>query len=202
MTNKQLLKDTLIAWLPLGAAIIGMAGIAYLTAQQNYRLNANDPQVQLSEELIKALEQGAPPEALLPQAQTDIALSLQPFGIIYSATGTPAASSAALDGKTPELPKGALLAADKTGDSLVTWQPQKGIRIAAVIKKYKGGYVLVGRNLREAEKRIGLLNLQIGVPLLAILILTFLLKLYAIKYKTKEIRREVHQEVVHDLAKS
>ena len=194
--QKKMLVQTLVAWLPLAAAAIGVSGIVYLSVQQNYRLNANDPQIQLTQDLTEALAQGAPPELLLPQSKTDMSKSLQPFAVIFSATGTPMASSAQLNDQTPSLPNGVLEKVAKTGEGRITWQPAKGVRIAAVIKQYKDGYVLVGRNLQEVEKRITLLGMQTGVALLIVLIVTFLLKLVAKQFGTKELEKEVHHEVM------
>jgi hypothetical protein len=44
----------------------------------------------------------------------------------------------------------------QNGEDRVTWQPEAGVRIAAVIEGYGGaapGYVLAGRSLREVEIR-------------------------------------------------
>jgi hypothetical protein len=42
------------------------------------------------------------------------------------------------------------------GEDRVSWQPEPGVRIAAVIIRYQGaqsGFVLAGRSLREVEVR-------------------------------------------------
>jgi len=47
-----------------------------------------------------------------------------------------------------------VLSSTKNGsENWVTWQPRGGVRIAAVVVKSQGGYVLAGRSLREVEKR-------------------------------------------------
>ncbi len=49
----------------------------------------------------------------------------------------------------------------------LTWEPQSGVRIAAVVDSFnsatQSGYVLAGRNMREVETRIEKLAMQIGI---------------------------------------
>lgn len=141
-------------WFPLGVAVTLLCGIVYVTIQQTYRMEANDPQVQIAEDIRATLEQGTKPEQIVGQTKVDIGTSLDTFVDIYGADKNIVASSATLNGTVTSIPTGVLDAATKKGETRVTWQPQKGVRIAAVVTKYKDGYVLVGRNLREVESRV------------------------------------------------
>jgi hypothetical protein len=52
------------------------------------------------------------------------------------------------------------------GQDRVTWQPEPGVRIAAVVVRYQGaqpGFVLAGRSLREVEVREDNAELIAGV---------------------------------------
>ena len=55
--------------------------------------------------------------------------------------------------KTPSLPDGVLQMTKALGENRLTWQPQVGVRIAAVIVASDKGFVLAGRSLREVEIR-------------------------------------------------
>jgi hypothetical protein len=56
------------------------------------------------------------------------------------------------------------------GENRVTWQPEPGVRIAAVVASYSGtqsGFVMAGRSLRETERRVDQLGELIGAAWLA-----------------------------------
>ncbi|HTX80478.1 MAG TPA: hypothetical protein VMC62_12455 [Longilinea sp.] len=143
-------------WLSLAALTIVMCSLVYLVGQQILRQSANDPQIQIAEDAAAELSNGADAQALLPSASTDVAHSLAPFLIIYDDSGKVVASSALLDGSTPQLPDGVLDNVRKNGEDRITWQPKAGVRIATVIVPVTGstaGFVLAGRSLREVEIR-------------------------------------------------
>jgi len=74
-------------------------------------------------------------------------------------------SNTQLHGKTPKLPQGVLAYTKAHQQDRLTWEPQAGVRIAAVVMYYHGlnqtGYILVGRSLREIEKREQMLTVQV-----------------------------------------
>lgn len=165
-------------WIPLAVGVTLICGLVYATVQQNYRQNANDPQIQISEDVVAAIDGGQKPEEMLgTSVKTDIAKSLAVFVVIYDSAGKPIASTAQLDGKDPEVPMGVLDHAKTAGENRVTWQPKEGVRIAAVVKSIEGGfsgYVLVGKSLREVEQREGQLTLMIGIAWLITLLATLI----------------------------
>jgi hypothetical protein len=164
-------------WLPLAIVASGLCFFTYVAVQQNYRMSANDPQVELAQNDAAALSAGTSPEQIVPSTSVEIGKSLSTFTLIFDANGNVLASSALLDGKTPSIPAGSLTAALKTGENRVTWQPRTGLRFATVIDAYTSpagkGYVLVGRSLREAEARIDNLTLMLTLTWLAALIASF-----------------------------
>jgi len=94
-----------------------------------------------------------------------MARSLSPFVIAYDDQGRPLASQAQLDGKTPVPPSGVFDFVRQHGEERVSWQPilgnSHGVRIAAVVQRVNGahpGFVLAGRNMREVEARIDLVQ--------------------------------------------
>jgi hypothetical protein len=174
-------KSILRHWLPMAVVVTATCVLAYTLAQQLLRTGANDPQVQMAEDAADALAAGQAPEAVLPSAQVDLARSLAPFLIVYDGEQQVAASSAVLHGQTPALPAGVLDAALKRGENRVTWQPESGVRIAAVVVPHGGasaGYVLAGRSLGEVERRYD----QIGALCAAAWVATLAAALVAVVF--------------------
>ena len=175
-------KHTILSWLPQAIASTIILLVVYGAVQQNIRQSANSPQIQLAEDGGAILAQGIPPFELLGNSRVDIVKSLSPFAIIYSASGTPMASSGYLKGSVPVIPSGVLEYARSHGEDRLTWQPAPDTRIAAVVSYYHGsstGYILVGRSLREAEALESSIVLMTGAALIILLVTTFLASLYA-----------------------
>ncbi len=152
-----MLRNTLKIGLPLAIAITTLTGLIYLSAQQVYRMSANDPQIQMAEDAASALAAGQAAESLVPAGKVDIAQSLAPYLVIFDTGGKPIAASGLLHGQAPTLPAGVLDYTRQHGEDRISWQPEPGVRSAAVVVSAGGGqagYVLAGRSLREVEKRI------------------------------------------------
>jgi len=152
-----------------------LCGIIYLSVQQTLRHLANDPQIQLAEDIAAALSRGETPALLrAPTSERlDIAQSLAPFVITYNANGQPEFATGRLDGKTPTPPSGVLEHARVQGQNRVTWMPRHDVRCAAVVVPYSGahsGFVLAARSLRETEVRVSLIGHLILVAWLASLV--------------------------------
>jgi hypothetical protein len=165
----------LVAWLPIAVVSVGLCGLVYVAVQQVLRQGANDPQVQLAEDGARALAQGGTVERVVPTTPVDVAQSLTPFLIVYDARGQALASSGLLQGRIPAMPGGVLDYARQHGQNRLTWEPQRGVRIAAVIVSYGesgGGYVLAGRSLREVERRESQAEGEAGGALVLILAAT------------------------------
>jgi len=148
------------------AAIITLlCGIIYIVVQQNYRMNANDPQFQMIEDAANALNNGAEPKSAVPIAtDVEISKSLAPFLIIYDDAGNIAATNALLNGQAIKIPAGVITYVQKNGSDAATWQPLPGVRLAMVAVHTitgKGYVVVAGRSLRKIEERIALLGKQV-----------------------------------------
>ena len=129
------------------------SGVIFVTVQQSLRLSANDPQVQIAGDILNSLAQGADPKQL-STTTVDMASATNPFVIIYDNSEKVVGTTVELDKKTPVPPKGAFEKTKKNNESRFTWEPKKGLRQAAVMVKYKDGYVLTGKSLGEIEDRI------------------------------------------------
>lgn len=150
------LKSILRRWLPLAVAITALCGLVYLAVQQELRQTANDPQIQMAGDAAAALENGAAVESVVPAGKIAVEKSLAPFVMVFDDRGEVLGSSALLHGQVPQLPAGVLDYVRSNGQDRVTWQPEPGVRIAAVIVRSQGaqpGFVLAGRSLREVEIR-------------------------------------------------
>ena len=143
--------------LPLLAILLTLttfvAGAGYVISQQVLRMSANDPQIQLAEDAANRVNRGEIPSAVIPERQIDMASSLAPFIIFYDDSGHPVTGSALLDRSIPAMPPGVFDNVRSHGEERVTWQPRPGVRIASVVTRTTGGFVLAGRNLREVEIR-------------------------------------------------
>jgi hypothetical protein len=128
----------------------------YATVQHALRSGANDPQLQMAGDPVTQLEQGVDAATVVGSRQVDMARSLSPFLIVYDASGEPIASAAQLNGHAPKPPIGVLHYASTHQQNVVSWQPERGVRIAAVVQPYArqhAGFVLAGRSLRVVEER-------------------------------------------------
>jgi hypothetical protein len=159
-------------WLPIAIVTVGICGLVYAGVQQALRQSANDPQIQMAEDAANALAKGAAVETVVPQAEVDVQRSLSPFLIVYDDSGTVLKASGLLNGQVPRLPRGVLDYTRVRGQDRVTWEPQRGVRMAAVVVRYAGqqsGYVLAARSLREVEKREDQQLLIAGLAMLCVL---------------------------------
>ncbi len=167
-------------WVVLAAIMTVLVGLVYAGVQQNYRQNANDPQIEITQEISEAITKGAPADQIIPPtAGTDIKDSLAAFAMVFDKDGKVIGSSAKLNDKDPVPPKGVFDDAKKHGRNILTWQPEKGVRIAAVVAPVKNGdneyFILAGRNIREIEKREHSLALMSGISWVVLLLLSGLL---------------------------
>ena len=168
-------------WILIVVIVSLLSGLIYVAVQQTIRLSANDPQIQMSEDLATKLTEGLSPQNIVPFEKVNIATSLAPFIIIYDQLGNILISTASLDGLPPKLPKGVFDDVRIHKESRLTWQPKEAVRGAIVVTRYDGaqsGYVLVGRSLREVKKLEDKILLLVGIGwITTVTIVTVLLKL-------------------------
>jgi hypothetical protein len=169
-----LLRRAFAIWLPVTAAASVVILLIFVAVQQDLRLGANDPQIQMAEDAAAHLDAGASPTAVLPNEHIDMAHSLAPFVIVFDHQGQPLASSAALNGETPLPPPGIFTSVPKNGRNAITWQPAPGVRSATIVVAYAHGYVLAGRSLRVVEERESSLGNSVIVAWLGMLVFSVL----------------------------
>jgi len=147
-------------------------------------MNANDPQVQIAEDDTAKIEEfGAGPQSIVG-APIDISKSLAPYVIIYDENGSAVASSGLLKGIIPAPPKGVFSYLKTNLEDRFTWEPEKNIRSAVVMRKINGprpGFILVGRSLREIEAREMSLRLMILSAWASAMFVTFIYSAYIVR---------------------
>lgn len=160
-------------FLILATIVTLLCGLVFITAQQIHRQSANDPQIQISEDMANYLSHSKDITSVMPKSEVDISKSLVWFVMDFNDNGEVKATNAKLDGQTPVVPKGVLDHAKQKGQHRVTWEPKEGVRIATVITSYDGGSLLIGRSLRETDSRIMMLHKKVTLAWLTTLAITF-----------------------------
>lgn len=153
------MKKVFLMWIPFVLILSFFSFVVYIVVGQSVRSAANDTQAEVIEHVLR--EVYADPHLDLTRLLgpvIDIKENLAPFVIVFNNGGVPVASSAVLNGGTPVPPAGVFKYLLKHDDHRFTWQPEKGVRIAVVMRKLEGepyGFILAGRSLREVERRKG-----------------------------------------------
>jgi len=187
-------------WFFAGFLSLIFAGLAYVLVQQSYRMSANDPQIQIMIDATEALDQGVTPDQLIPSSTpVNLATTLDAFLIVLDDKGQVIASSAQLNGKTPVPSSGVFDSVKNKGQDRFTWQPEKGVRIAAVVDKYQtadsSGFLLVGRSLKEIEKReMATLILSAGAWVASLIVSMVLAILFFFHRKPRHVIPEIPKE--------
>lgn len=191
----HILIKSFIRWLPFGLVITALSGLVYLSVQQNYRQNANDPQIQIAEDAAAVLQKENIPAAVVPRGPLiDIKKSLAPWVAVYDAKGKPLESSGVLNDAPPAPPLGLFNENSwidpKTyytpagAETRVTWQPEPDVRQAiVVVHATNGEFVVAGRSLREVENRVGMLSLHAFLAWVVTSVSSFVLIAFLIFFK-------------------
>lgn len=154
--NIKLFKTSFAAWIPLAVAITILCGLIYVAVQQSLRQSANDPQIQLVEDIASQLAAGQNPLYFVPPGKIDVSKSLATYILVFDGNGKLIDSSVTVNGKSPSFPQGVFPQTKAKGETRFTWQPVAGIRSAIVMDYYRGshpGFVAVGRSIKEIEIR-------------------------------------------------
>ena len=114
---RTLVKNILKQWLTLIIAITCIYFTIYVVIQQDIRIGAYDPQIQLAEDTAKNLNNYIQP-VYLPKI--DIAQSLGILMIIYDGQGHIESSNGTLNGELPQIPFGVLTMAKQKGENRLT----------------------------------------------------------------------------------
>ncbi len=190
MENTQHVSPTMHkTYIILATVLVLSFGFAFVVGRQVLRMGANDPQMEIIESFYETLSQGQDPALFGSIPPVDMQKGLTPFVNIYDGEGKFVAGNGKLGEASPAPLKGVFDSAKTKGKTTFTWQPQKGVRIASVIKSYsagdKQGFILAGKSLRETENRIQTL-MKISVVSLVLALLASWLAVNAVFMKRKE----------------
>jgi hypothetical protein len=165
-------------WIMLAFTSTALVGLVYVAQQQQYRLDANDPQIQLAEDGATAYQNGTNPAQIAGPGQVEMASSLAPFVTVYDQSAEVMATGGQFMGQTLSPPSGTFTYAKAHGQERFTWAPRPDTRMAAVLV-YTGsshpGYVLAARSLTEVENREDSLLYMSALVLAVMLALSALL---------------------------
>ena len=149
-------KSNTLTHFAAAALVTILVGLIEVSVQQSYRMDANDPQLQMARDIAARIEKGQSIDRLMTNDSIDIAKSLAPFTVLYDNNNVPIQSNGLLDGKLPGIPAGVLQFAKNRGENVLSWQPRAGVRVALVVEPVHSAsvsFVAVGRSLLEVEKR-------------------------------------------------
>jgi hypothetical protein len=140
--------------LTLGFILTAWGLFAAMSIQGALRRSADQPQLRMAQDYAAMLTDGSTADKILPSTQVDIANSAEPFAIFYNSAGQPVAASGYILNSIPVPPSGVFQYMRAHSSDKFTWQPLRGVRIAAVVRRVDGnqpGFILVGRSLQATE---------------------------------------------------
>jgi hypothetical protein len=152
--NQLFARPIFFHTITLGLVLTVWGTFAAMTIQGALRRSADQPQIQMAQDYAAALQSGSSLEETLPPVHVDIQRSLEPFAIFYNPEGQPVGATGHIDQNVPKPPAGVFAYLRTHATDKFTWQPQPGLRIAAVARRVDGpqpGFVLVGRSLQMTE---------------------------------------------------
>jgi hypothetical protein len=168
---RHVVRHALPVWLPVIAVATVLIGVMYVVVQQDLRSGANDPQLEMAQDLAGRLATGDGATQVAAGPVVDLSRSLAPFVIVLDESNNVIASTGQLNGITPRPPEGVMKAA-ATERNVLTWQPRSDVRLAIVVQAWRSrtmsGTVIAGRSLREVEHREFELMLELAAGLVGV----------------------------------
>jgi hypothetical protein len=149
-------QTNIFTHLAAAAVVTILVALVYAGVQQAHRSGANDPQLQIARDITNDLKNQNATDKWFSGDKIELSQSLSVFDVLYNDKGEPLMSTGLLNGKMPLLPKGVFDFAKSNGENVFTWQPQRGVRVAIVLKSLRSpsySFVAVGRSLSEVEQR-------------------------------------------------
>lgn len=195
---------SVVIFVLLAVIITLIYGSIYGSVQQVYRSLANDPQVDVVDQLAGIIKQDIPLEAIIGEAdQIEIADSKGLFVMVFDKNKNLVGSSAVLNGKALSLPSGVFDQANQDAGNRFTWEPEKGLRMAVVLKQIDDkGYALAGRSLKETELRTNQITTMLIVAWTLSLLVTLVLSLVLKPRRPIEVIEETNVTVVENSPES
>lgn len=164
------------------------------------RQQANDPQVEVTDQVANIIRQGAPLDVIVSGAeQVDLANSSALFVMIYDKDKNLVGSSAVLDGQPLALPADALDKAKNFNDYRFDWQVSEYVKVAAIVKAVdETGYVVAAKSLAEYDRRADDLSQPLWIGWVISVLLALLLSSLLRPLRTLAIIEETNVTVLED----
>ncbi|HMQ02101.1 MAG TPA: hypothetical protein PKD79_03470 [Candidatus Doudnabacteria bacterium] len=168
------------------------------SARTVMRQAANDPQIEVTDQVTNIVRQGVPIDAIVSGAeQIDMASSKALFVMIFDNNRTLVGSSAQLEGEAPTAPSEAFDKAGTQADYRFDWEPRPGVKVAAIMKQIDDdAYVLAGRSLAEFETRTQTLKAPLWIGWAISMLLALLLAALVRPMRSVAIIEETNVTVV------
>ncbi|MDF2461006.1 MAG: putative rane protein [Candidatus Saccharibacteria bacterium] len=139
-------------WLALALGSTLLVGVVYAAQHQQNRQNADRPLLQLAGNGMDSLKGGQSTASIVGETQAEAASSTEPFVSIYDTDGKLLVAGAKYQGNDIDPPAGTFEYAKKHSPHTFTWEPRRGLRLAAALVYDRNvGYVLAASNLHETE---------------------------------------------------
>lgn len=149
----------------------------FFSSRNSLRQQANDPQVEVTEQVAGIMRQGAPLDAIVSGAeQIDLATSDTLFVALYDKDKNLAGATATVNGQPLSIPAESFDQASVNGGYRFDWVVTDGREIAGVMKQVDDlGYVVAGRSLAEYELRVAPLFRPLLIGWIASILLSLFL---------------------------
>lgn len=159
-------------------AVISFFVCTYIVGQQILRMGgANEPQIKDVGEMAIRLNGGLEPKYVIPKENVNFKNSENLFAMVFDKDKKMIATNADLRDYLAGPPGGVLDNAKDMRINKVTWQPEKGVRLAIVAMPFNNGWVLEGRSLKSVEKNVDNWRLAImGTWIISVAIFVILKK--------------------------
>jgi hypothetical protein len=135
----------------------------------------------MAEDAAYTLSQGEPANYVIATSKVEMSRSLAAFIIFCDEARKAVALSGFVHGQIPSPPAGVFDYVKRNGQDRITWEPENGVRIAAVFERYEGsisGFLVAGRSLREIEKRESQVEMITGIAMLATWVLALIVVVF------------------------
>ena len=166
----------IVRWTAVAVIVTAMFASLYLAIQQSERQGADDSPARLASQVAAQLADTGSATGGGNSADgsasdvVDIALSDEPFFVIYNSANHPVSGTGRANGALPTVPAGVLDVARHSGSNHVTWQTADGRRFATVERRAGNDVVVGAQSLTPTEMRIDQLGLLILVTWLCVLV--------------------------------
>lgn len=191
---------TVVIFVTLVLILTVIFGSIFTIGQQVLRGDSDYPQVEVIQQVEGIIKQGVPLDVIVNSEEAiDLESSMSLFVMIFDKDKNLVGSSAKIGGQSPTPSAENFDLAKSKGENRFTWQPEKGVRVAAVLKPVgDNAYVLAGKSLKETDKRVKTLAVYTLIGWASAIILSVLLTLAIKPRQSLAIIEETNVTVIEE----